>query len=629
MASGNPSGLGRDPRSLLQKGMAYYFQEKYVKAIVVFTQVANACSCAVRVWKQSCPCKSLLGAIENDTLKDELKKKCICSAKSDRRCKNVTHLEALDSLAAAHEKDGRLDQALCDAEMMIALSPREVKGYLRLGKVLRLKKSNNLAYLAYLRGAQLVAEKNPNHHLLPKLRELSGKARSLFKVDPIAKLPIELVVMIFKHVGFRSLCRSLRVSKKWKDYLTASKEKVIRDLWRAPTYTYGPRQSRNWVTQSAFRTYSSYCGHQITELTVDDCHRFGLNQNKLHTMLSLCPRLNSLILRGQPLSPLDKLPDHIHLPKLTRIYLGQNVACTVNFFDQILTASTSTLTELSIFGIATMDQHWPMLDKLKVIRLRVRTFQQPFDLPYFMSRMPNVEEVWINNVDIQSIQPLDQTYPWKRLKSLFLKDIHLNMFDGGNFEFLHPEIRELCLEGDRAHYLCYREAFPTEHNTKHVMLGALRKFAINTRRPLTQEEFEHYVRAGIASGSLRELDLKPFPPAALNRGNKNLDWFKSEHVTFLGLSRLSAEVGNSIDNADDALLALVDRFPNLQALDIGLEAVENATLGKIIKKGVKTIYHRAGHHRDEVKHWAQRFDAKVIDGPYPHTPSQHPDFCGE
>ncbi len=66
-------------------------------------------------------------AITNGAVEAELRKKCICSAKSDVRCKDSGHLDALDGLAAVYEAKRLFDTAITIAEAMINLAPREPK----------------------------------------------------------------------------------------------------------------------------------------------------------------------------------------------------------------------------------------------------------------------------------------------------------------------------------------------------------------------------------------------------------------------------------------------------------------------------------------------------------------------
>ncbi|KAI1268982.1 hypothetical protein F5Y18DRAFT_373248 [Xylariaceae sp. FL1019] len=49
------------------------------------------------------------------------------------------HLDALDGLAATYDARGHINMAFVTAEAMVNLFPREPKGFLRLGKLLRIK----------------------------------------------------------------------------------------------------------------------------------------------------------------------------------------------------------------------------------------------------------------------------------------------------------------------------------------------------------------------------------------------------------------------------------------------------------------------------------------------------------
>lgn len=151
----------------MERGKELYAQKQYADAARYFIRALESCPCGIAYRDKPCLCKSIVASIEARALKDELRKPCICSAKSFRRCERKPHVDALDSLAAAREKAGLLEETVACTEQMINLSPREPKGYLRLGKVLRLQGRPQLAYEAYTAGAQLVAAKHPDHALLP------------------------------------------------------------------------------------------------------------------------------------------------------------------------------------------------------------------------------------------------------------------------------------------------------------------------------------------------------------------------------------------------------------------------------------------------------------------------------
>ena len=189
----------------MEQGRQLYAAKQYAQAAEAFTQVINSCRCGVYLREKPCLCKDLLASMEKSTLRDELKKSCICSARSGRRCENPNHIDAFDSLAATYEKDDRVEHSLNCAKQMINLSPRNPKGYLRCGKVLRLQGLPNLAHKTYRAGIDIVSKKYPDHPLLVKLREQEEKLRRLMRADPLMMLPFELVCLIFKQVDFRTL----------------------------------------------------------------------------------------------------------------------------------------------------------------------------------------------------------------------------------------------------------------------------------------------------------------------------------------------------------------------------------------------------------------------------------------
>ncbi|CAJ2510440.1 Uu.00g051430.m01.CDS01 [Anthostomella pinea] len=117
------------------------------------------------------------------------------------------------------------------------------------------------------------------------------------------------------------------------------------------------------------------------------------------------------------------------------------------------------------------------------------------------------------------------------------------------------------------------------------------------------EEHEFYMRAknnyaarqshGRRAERFKELELKNFP--SRNFGEDQDDdhtlWFTSNRLTYLGITGLTQDVGLAIDSAEEVIVALVARFPSCKGLDIGQELTSDATLGTIIKMGVKTIFH--------------------------------------
>ncbi|KAI1366148.1 hypothetical protein F5Y08DRAFT_301787 [Xylaria arbuscula] len=606
-----------DPDALaagLVKAKAYYNEKQYAKASSTFKQIANSCSCGVQVRTSSCHCKSLIPSLTDNTFDTELRKKCICSARSDVRCKVSGHLDALDGLAAVYEARGLSDIAIIIAEAMINLAPREPKGYLRLGRLLRLQHSFHPAFMTYKQGIMLVSKKNPSHPLLSTLRQMETKVRySAVATDPFTVLPLELVAMILKNTDFRSLCRCLRVSKSWTTLLT-TKDAIIQSLWRAQHFNRCTKPVRAGHLQK----YATYAGGQVTELVIGDCHRFGVNLNTFQWIAS-CRSLQVLNL-GSPM-PID-IPDYSSIlntpcrPQLTSLYFGFKTPFMVKFLHKIVTSSATTLQELTILNFPSRtststegieDVNWPVLLRLRVLRLGSppSVGMSGIDLAPFVHTSPNAEEVWLEG---GCFEPGDwqkqPSSPWPHLKKLFIGRHFINP----PF-LLPPDLEELHLMSIlHVRVLLITQMF--QDPAIPITLN-LRKLTLRDHLPNPWLSYmESWIRTGLESGRTTELGMafpKPLP-----------HWLRSEHLKFLSLKGLSIEFGADPYALEEAFVDLLDRFPNLEGLDVGQEPLSNTALAKAVRRGVKLIYHRGDYNqRTEVREWAlKEYKARIVEGDY-------------
>ncbi|KAI1084945.1 hypothetical protein F5B20DRAFT_121101 [Whalleya microplaca] len=653
MAAPNHQQADRKAYALIAQGKALYALGKYERAAGLFLKATNACHCGITVRTRRCACKDLKLGIASNTLKEVLMKKCTCPAKSGRRCDNLTHLDAFDSLAAAYERDGQLDMSLHCAEQMIDLCPREPKGYLRLGKVLRLQDLASCALLAYIQGIELVRKKRPNHALLGKLLEQRGKMRSLVvRLDPMTKFPLELVRAIFKQVDFRTLCRCLCVSKTWKTSLTSG---AIKDIWQIQEYRYNnyntARQPKDAVTQKNFAAYASLAAYKITELSIDSCTRFNLTQTKFTHMVSLTPHLKVLKLHqtssGLPVL-LDVLPTSVTIPQLRKLDLGYGLQWTPRILEQFLAASSDSMEELTIFNYANSPiidagtiaswRHfnWPQLPRLKVFRLSCGGKGQLFRLHSLMNRTPNVEEAWIDDV-LVDYHPADVAV-WQKLKTIFVGErVRLPLAAVHRLPRLNEDMREVHLEGHAFDRFCGCHV-PAGHSLLPAQglvvfqfqqpvvphLARVEKLSISTKGEMDSVRFEALLRPSITSGSLRELDIRPLPFENVDFKSAELDWLRSDNITFMSLTGFTALGLHHDSHLDRYLIDFIRRFPNLRCLDIEQEVIDDSTLAEFVKMGVETIYHMWGWQKEVFQKWAAReHGAKVIHGPYPRTMGRH------
>ncbi|RYP73478.1 hypothetical protein DL770_007771 [Monosporascus sp. CRB-9-2] len=598
----------------MEHGRQLYGAERYSEAAEAFRQVINSCPCGIPVREKPCICKNILGGIGKDSLHLELKK------------------------TSVYEKEDRLEQSISCAEQMINLSPREPKGYLRLGKVLRLQGLPNLAYHVYKAGARLVEKKHPNHALLPKLKDQEVKLtrlRGLVRVDPVAKLPFELVSMIFRQVDFRTLCRCLSVCKTWKTILTG---RQAQELWRIQQYTYHKRKPKSPVLPKTLMRYAFFSGNGVTDLSIDNYWRFGLKTNSLPNslpnnkslglFLSRCKQLKHLKLRGgEVLVTLDGL-FNMQLPALESFYLGYGLRLSVHVLVRLLKGSPN-IRELSIFDLnsRSAEEHvfsnFPVLKNLKTIRLANGAQRILVNMSDLIRCTPNLETAWIDDLVWDCISKSDNT-SWPHLKSLFLGSNAVvrpaQVVAAGKLvpEFRAETIRELYLEA------CDSSLILSAQPDCRCLTG-IQKFSLKTRDPISKDRFEALLRPSFTSGSIKELSLNPFPFATVDLKSAEMDWFRGDSLTCLSLTGLTLD-GRVIGNPGDALVDVVSRFPNLRCLDINKEYIQPPTLARIVSQTrVWTIYHQQGYMMEEVRAWAAReYGAQIIDGYVP-SPAQHPD----
>ncbi|KAI1736986.1 hypothetical protein F4680DRAFT_429825 [Xylaria scruposa] len=618
----------------LVRAKTYYNEKQYPKASAIFKQIANSCACGVQVRTSPCCCKSLMPAFENGAVEAELRKKCICSAKSDVRCKNAGHVDALDGLAAVHEAKNLVDTAIIVAEAMINLAPREPKGFLRLGRLLRLKRSYRQAFQIYQQGIELVSKKNSSHPLLSTLRQMRDKIKyPAVATDPLTVMPLELIAMIFKYLDFRSLCRCLRVSKSWKNLLT-TRDATIQSLWRIQHFDRCTKTIR--VRPSLLQKYAGYAGSRVTELRIKNCNQFCIDEN-VFQWIATCPGLKTLKLQGsKEMSDLSPMSRTIHpcLPQLTSLYLGFYAPFLEEFVHKIVASSATTLQELTILNFpsrltkrfgSTEVAVWPVLQRLRTLRLGGPPYKEKavFNISSFMWVSPNVEEVWLEGAYVTFRGDHEHPEnPWPRLKRLFVgQEVRWQRIADAPFP-LPSEIEELHLM-HCDHIFSFLSGPFLQNPDTYPEPKSLKKFTLRDRVPSADAwpgYLQRWVRPSLESGSLKELGLmfpKPHPY-----------WLKSPHLRFLSLKGLSLEWGTDAFTLDQALGDLLSRFPNVEGLDVAQEPLSNGALARAVQKGVKTIYHRGDwHKRTEVREWAlEKHGARIVEGDYiPNSPIYLPD----
>jgi hypothetical protein len=237
---------------------------------------------------------------------------------------------------------------------------------------------------------------------------------------------------------------------------------------------------------------------------------------------------------------------------------------------------------------------------------------------YIVKRTPAVEQAWIFDIHPKFF-PDPFVNPWSRLTSLYLGQANSRIWTG-SLPVLRPTLRDLCVEN----FLV--DLFAVGDPPSKLDFPQLQRLSIRNDFPFPSGEsvFETLLRPCIASGSLRELEIWNFPFGFVHRARRDKDWFRSDGLVHLGV-RGTAQHSHTGD-PDQHLMDLADRFPNLRSLDVGNEPVQDTTLARLVERGVKTIYHACGSLKQDFKEWARtKHGADVVDGDYPHSPTQLPD----
>lgn len=165
----------------------------------------------------------------------------------------MQQFRAYEIRASLYERANRLTAALSDANRMIHLQGWNSRGYLRKGRILLLLGRSMEAETIYRLGLAKAAE---NHDLLLAGEKQASK-RIKSRVDPVSRLPAELLVDIFYQFDLSDLGTFCQVSKAWNHFLCNESK-----LWRHLVFVKAPSKRLTSVPAS---TVIRYCEHAYNQ----------------------------------------------------------------------------------------------------------------------------------------------------------------------------------------------------------------------------------------------------------------------------------------------------------------------------------------------------------------------------
>ncbi|PYH49672.1 Leucine Rich Repeat domain protein [Aspergillus saccharolyticus JOP 1030-1] len=472
-------------------------------------------------------------------------------------CKKADVMSILDNRAATYIKLAQYDRALADSRNMVRKDTKDGRGILRYGQVLLLTGDRVKALKAYGYGLKTLSSDNPRRKLVLQLYCKVRDAASVKRLDPFSVLPLEIAMMVLRHLTFREIVVSTRVSKGWQRFLS------MRDLWMRLDLS----EARRKASSRAIRTYIQRSGVMLTHATLTNVA--GPSQDKVLEYLSRCPKLEHLEI-GDAIQRHDGLFDQFKgCKQLRTLIIAKGTPVSQENITKFLT-SLPTLERIEIHNaqpsLETKVQ-WPShLPMLRSITLsteeaavpppgRVAALYLPSATESRPCVMPNLEEVRIDSYP-KVWSPYTLSFDpnqFTKLRKLELRGVFLGQFAlprtlehlsihagtcpvGEEFPFLidqFPHLRHL-------HTLILRDLSWVTYDT-------LYKFLVTAEAPIRK----------LVVASCPKLDLA------------QLEQVLTEHpveLTELGVCALRGV-------NDMSVKALVRHLPHIYALDVSATEV--------------------------------------------------------
>ncbi|KAG0291185.1 hypothetical protein BGZ97_005964 [Linnemannia gamsii] len=355
-------------------------------------------------------------------------------------------INLLDSRAASYEKLGQLDKALDDAKAMIRTFPQNPKGYLRAGKTLRLQQNIRAATKLYVAGVERCTKGSKDFETLERMAaEMTAKLEELIKretrvLDPMDRLPFELIMAIFGSLTFTERVRCLTISKKWMTYLGS-----VRHFWfsidlakRVPTAAQLPahamflptqpdQEANNKVTNKTVLQLVKYappralwlgCAQQITSGLLSQLGRV----KRAASLETFSLRTNSKIYE-QEFSQFWSLTPRLRVLDLHGCF-GMMDGAVVSVIERCPNLEELDISECRITEACVMKNSTVPLPKMKKLTIgRWETAFSKEGIDAMVVRFPNLVTLDIRTMRPKGIEALEGLSKLTQLKHLYTDSI--------------------------------------------------------------------------------------------------------------------------------------------------------------------------------------------------------------
>ena len=276
---------------------------------------------------------------------------------------NPNHVTVLDCRAACYEKLGQLELAYKDASASVKAAPKDARGYLRAGKILSLQKKSGQALLIYNKALKKVDPKDARYALLHSMKDTAEKSMRLpVSMDMMAKLPYDVISLVFSYLTFDRRVQCTAVSKSWRGFALNWS-----GMWRDLDF------DNRKVSLNVIKRYLGYAqGRHVRSFSIHHANRNSL-KNILQTLIDEnCQYIESLDLKGCDI-PLDIFVRMLRLvgKHVKHLRIDHSNITDSELLEAVIPMCPQ-LTHLSIFGISegrpyAKETH-PELEKLTFLR---------------------------------------------------------------------------------------------------------------------------------------------------------------------------------------------------------------------------------------------------------------------
>ncbi|KAL7958715.1 hypothetical protein V8C34DRAFT_282074 [Trichoderma compactum] len=599
----SPDG-GVSMQEAISDGRAKYVAQSYKLALGSFTQAIKLCPCEKERRKRK----------RSDSVGQELDQNAQpdkeATSLPTRECDNPLHIQALNYRAGTFEKTTDLRRALADARRMMDVAPCSPEGYLRASKILRMDKKPVDSLQILTDGILIFLERGDFQ--VDDLRRLD-KARNPLKpkfarVDPLgdflslswmskAHLPPELILDIFGRLELSMLCQCLRVSKSWKNALTAP---TCARLWRSLLFT-GASVPQKPISFDSLKRLLSYSSNRIRELVIGDARKLYLDRRKFNAFMNAGTRLERLEITN----PCEAV-DLIRSPKYLK-YLnleGFHRYAGADPYRSFLLAIAPNLETLILSGLP---RQWfegmevPMMPNLRHLKLS-KGSEQPWSLSVcaLLKSTPQLEQLYLEGLVLDCRLPRGEEFDnccVPNLKSVTIVDMKVMVFERGDNNLWLQQRRSSALEAHRyvtalnggkklkaldiSYYWQYtnfdqaaNDIFSRMYQDPSYEYENLESLRFS-QLALSPEAAERLFASSIRSGKLSSFDICfPLPSYSEILGQTSSEhiqkykWLEgARSIRCLGIYDFSFKTYT--DGLDHPLIQFLEKFPLLEEVKLG------------------------------------------------------------